>query len=50
MTRDKRRRSLPFFVLGAAFFAIGMSGHRSLLFVGLAFWLIALVILSRARR
>ncbi|HZT59723.1 MAG TPA: hypothetical protein VFA21_14025 [Pyrinomonadaceae bacterium] len=50
MSKDRRRRSLPFFVLGAAFFAIGMSGHRSLLFVGLTFWLIGLMMLRRARR
>ncbi|HST52559.1 MAG TPA: hypothetical protein VLJ61_11165 [Pyrinomonadaceae bacterium] len=50
MPKDKRRRSLPFFALGAAFFAIGIAGHRTFIFVGLAFWLIALAMLRRTRR
>ena len=50
MANDHRKRSLPFFALGAAFFVIGLTSSRTFLFVGLAFWLIGLMKLRPPRR
>jgi hypothetical protein len=50
MSKDHRRRSLPFFALGVAFFVIGVAGSRTFIFVGVAFWLIGLFMLRPPRR
>jgi hypothetical protein len=48
--KDHRKRSLPFIALGAAFFAIGLTGQRTFLAVGVAFWVVGLVLLIPPRR
>jgi hypothetical protein len=50
MLSGNRILSLPFFTVGAAFFAIGLGGQRTFFFVGLAFWLVALMMLRPPRR
>jgi hypothetical protein len=39
---DRKNISAPFLVLGLAFVAIGASGHRALIAIGLAFLAVAL--------
>ena len=49
MSKDHRNRSIPFFAAGAAFFLIGLTGPRILIFVGVAFWIIGLNLLRPPR-
>ena len=50
MPKDHRKLALPFIALGAAFFAIGLTGQRAFIGVGAAFWIIGLITLTRSRR
>lgn len=45
-----RKAPLPFLVIGIVFIAIGASGQRALLYVGLAFLAIAVAFLLQTRR
>ncbi|HWW77752.1 MAG TPA: hypothetical protein VNZ44_20275 [Pyrinomonadaceae bacterium] len=42
---EHRARALPLIALGIALFAIGLTGHRSLFWVGLAFWVAGILLL-----
>ena len=50
MPNDHRKRALPFIALGAAFFAVGLTGRRAFVAVGAVFWIVGLVLLTRRRR
>jgi hypothetical protein len=43
------RNAGPFFILAIAFVAVGLAGHRTFIYVGIAFLVIALVRLRRRR-
>lgn len=49
MTKDHRKRALPFIAVGMAFFLIGVTGPRVLIFVGVVFWVIGLRMLLPPR-
>jgi hypothetical protein len=44
------KSALPFFGLSVAFFAIGVSGQRAFIYVGITFFIISLLTLRRSRR
>ena len=49
MTKDHRKRALPFIAAGAAFMLIGSTGPRVLILVGVVFWVIGLSMLRPPR-
>jgi hypothetical protein len=50
MTTKTARSTVPFFVLGVAFVAIGVAGNRVFIAIGLAFMAIYFAQVARARR
>ncbi|MCA1565565.1 MAG: hypothetical protein LC803_07990 [Acidobacteria bacterium] len=43
------KRGIPFIALGTAFLGIGLTGQRTLLYVGIVFLIIGLLLLKRTR-
>ena len=50
MSKDHRKRALPFIAAGAAFMLIGSTGPRVFILVGVVFWVIGLRMLLPPRR
>ena len=47
---NRPRPALAFFALAVAFIALGVTGNRTFLYVGLAFLAVALAVFARGRR
>jgi len=43
------KRGIPFIALGTAFLGIGIAGQRTLLYVGIVFLIIGIILLRRTR-
>jgi hypothetical protein len=50
MSKDHRKRAIPFIVLGMALVVIGSAGQRILILIGVVFWIIGLRMLVPPRR
>ncbi|HEX8632735.1 MAG TPA: hypothetical protein VF703_01135 [Pyrinomonadaceae bacterium] len=44
------KRGIPFIAIGTAFLGIGIAGQRTFLYVGIAFLIIGLILLTRKTR
>ena len=44
------KSGLPFIAIGTAFLAIGISGRRAFLYIGIVFLIIGMIMLTRTRR
>ena len=47
--RLSARRAVPFIALGIAFIAVGLSGQRTFIYIGIVFMLIGIIASRRGR-